>query len=195
MNEIVEIHSEEIMEPVEKPTAFQILLQARRKRVWDSFLRQVPVSEIAAKEGVKEQTIYNDLKECRTELKELLKKKNPFDFYIEHEELIKVLQRAAMEVALEPTLLLDVDQNTGKMTSTIPKNAQVRVKYFELILKMEQMLIDLRLDTGLMPRDAQKLVHTVEKMTNTEEKKEIESKSREQVQEELFKLLEKGRTV
>lgn len=194
-DEIIHVKSDEIIEPLDKPSAFQLIKEARKKRSWDAFVRKVPIADIARTEEVSVQTVRNDIEECKNELKNLLKKKNPFDFYIEHEELIKVLQRAAMEVALEPTLLIDVDEKSGRPISTLPKDAQIKVKYFDIIIRLEQMLVDLRLDTGLMPRDAQKLVHTIEKMTNTEEKKEESSRSPEEIQESIWKLLEKARTV
>ena len=159
------------------------------------YIKKIPVEEIADAESVTPQTVYNELKKAREEYKFHIKTQNPLDFIIEHTMYLKALQRAAADIGLQDPLIIDIDPVTGKPLPISSKDHALKLKALELMAKIEKMIIDMDLDTGMIPRDTQKLIHTFEKMTNTEVKKEEASRSPEEIQESVLKLLEKGRRV
>lgn len=176
-------------------TALDSLRLERRKRIWSMYIKKIPVEEIADAESVTPQTVYNELKKAREEYKFHIKTQNPLDFIIEHTMYLKALQRAAADIGLQDPLIIDIDPVTGKPLPISSKDHALKLKALELMAKIEKMIIDMDLDTGMIPRDTQKLIHTFEKMTNTEVKKEEASRSPEEIQESVLKLLEKGRRV
>lgn len=176
-------------------TAAESVRLDRRKRIWDKYIKRFSIKEIAASEEISIQTVYNDIKEAREEYKNCIKTQNPLDFIIEHTLYLKALQRAAADIGLQDPLLIEIDPLTGKPLPITSKDNALKLKALELMSKIEKMIIDMDLDTGMIPRDTQKLVHTFEKMTNSEVKQEAANRSPEEIQANILKLLEKGKQV
>jgi DNA-binding CsgD family transcriptional regulator len=125
----------------------------------------VEVDAIAKIFGVKAQTVYKYLKRANELFREQFQNVTAADLVAEDWQFILSMRDTCLyEVSQLGKDGKVVDPKTGKVEDTADRKGQheLRVKYIGHATKLQQMLIDLQLNTGLIPKEAGRLYHTLE---------------------------------
>jgi len=167
------------------------------REVWKFYNRGIPVSTIANIFKVDESTIYRWKKKAVDAYKEDFEEKQKADVISEYMMFCDSIQETALyEAARLEGIGKVLDTKTGKMVEVKDNNRKNhQIKFLELALKARKMNMDLLVTTGIMPREASKVYHTLAsegKLSDTTDEKKGSLRSKEQIAASVLEMLEQS---
>jgi hypothetical protein len=176
-----------------QPKSFSV--SERRRHVWDLFRRGIPVATIANSLGYSDDTIYEDLRYLKEKFREELQKATAVSHLTEHIQFLEELKNLSLQqVVLSDPNEIEVDSTTGKVIAKSPtRSDQNTVKFLDLVLRIERAIIDLKLDTGVISREPQKLQHSIDTLTTVKKEDKDEDRTVEQIKSDIETLLSRAR--
>lgn len=165
----------------------------RRQNAWDLYSKGTPVSAIAAALGVSEPIIYEDIRHIHAEYQKELSSKTGLQHLSEHIRNLEQLKEIIIQQAILSQQELEVD-GTGKVISVKTKQPdRETVRLLDLVLKTEQAIAGLKIETGLMGKQPEQLMSSVDSVNKVNKEDKKEKRTPEEIQADILSLLEKGR--
>lgn len=87
-----------------------------------------------------------------------------------------------------------IDKETGEISKK-PVNVQAKSAFIKLALKVREMKMDLEVQTGVLPKQPERIYHTMESNKEQDSLRPDLDRSEEEIKENLLRLLERGRSV
>lgn len=131
---------------------------ARRKRVYDFYLRGVPQTMMAEMLGVHVNTISSDLKFLKEDARGRVIGSDPFMLVGEHEDFLTEVRATAMlEYQQHSDIVENYETAKGEKKTRRLLRGEKRARFLELAMRADSDLLDLRLKTGVIPKAPDKV--------------------------------------
>lgn len=183
----------EVVKSLEDSSPKNSRLESRRADVWDMSIRGVPVTTIAKIFDVTEDTIRRDLQYVYEKYGETLRKKTAVEHVADHLTFLGQLEKIAIQEACEDEIAYEIDEKTSVITKKKLQRNPEKVKLLTLALKTRESIIKLMLDTGIIDKEPQKLLHSIDSVTQEKEGPTHDTRTPEDIAKEIAELMIKGR--
>jgi transposase-like protein len=165
-------------------------------KVFELKMRGVPASSISRIFDVDTSTVHRWLRQYAESYRTRIEQEPAANIIAESMQFLN---------AIEELCLYEVDQITTEETRTDPKTGEVlrvtsvqsngvKVKYIQSVLKARQMMLDLLVQTGVLPRESSDMYKRMEaekKIDETDLSKVADATSREELERRLVEALSK----
>jgi len=157
----------------------------------------VPVNAIAKGFGVSTSTVYRWLHEHADEFRTHFEQRPAANVIVEHMQWLGRLEEMCL---YEANQLKDdgtiIDPKTGTVTRIDNGRAKsMKNKFLQSAMRARRMMIELQLDTGVLPREPSKHYHSMVNDGRAADEEKTAHRTPEQVREEILKLAETTRTL
>ena len=169
----------------------------RMETCFDLKMRGIPVSAIAKSYGVDPSTVYRLLKEYTEEYRQRIEQEPAANLLADSLAFLDNIETTCLFEASQATdeKEMVVDPTTGLMTPKAGKSKtgkQNKLKFIQTAMKAREMRINLMLETGLVPKEPEKMYLKLKTDDKELEKTGLE-RSDEEIKNDILKLLTKGR--
>lgn len=186
-------------EDIERDKLAALSLDEKAAKAFDNQMRGIPVSAIAAAFGVDQSTVYRWLSHYSSQYRQRIEQEPAANLI---SESLLFLTRIE-ELCLYEANQSDADGTTFDSTTgevTRPKSFQAsgnKAKFIQSAMKARQMKTDLMIQTGILPKEPERLYHAFD--TEKRDKEDVVStamsRTSDEIRNDIEKLLEKGRTL
>jgi hypothetical protein len=161
----------------------------RRQKVWEFWIKGIPVSSLAVTFGVDESTIRNDIRELREEYSQGIQSSTGVELVADHLQWLDQLEKSILFDALQAdSVIKTIDKRTGVVDRI--KSSPEKAKLLLAAIKCREMKIKLHLDTGMIAKEPERLQHTINQATKTDESKiKKEARTPEEIVTSLLELI------
>jgi len=158
-------------------------------------MKGVSVQSLALSFDVHPSTIYRWLDKYAEDFRQRMEQKPAANLIAESLQFIGYIRDVLLYEAdqIKHGEDTDVDKKTGELKRR--SNASkllLKAKYLEAALKAEKLSLNLMLDTGIIPREPDKIYHTL-KGGKPDSGETFDERSEEEVQKDVWRLLQRGR--
>lgn len=172
--------------------------EAKRAKALQMQMVGIPIPNIATTFEVTTPTIRSWLAECAAEYRRTFEQESAANILSESLQWLENIEQICL-YEIDQTCESELDPDTGEVKKKRTNHTKMmRHKYVSAALKARAMKIDLLIQTGILPKEPERIYHTMED-EKREDSAEIAAKESEKTQEELAKeiliLLEKGRSL
>lgn len=169
--------------------------ESRQTRIWELRMRGLTVSAIAGACGVSETTVYSDLKAIAVRYRDSIIKTTAIDIVAANLQWLDEMENVAlMEVHLsKPTMQTELDENGGVKKYEVADPHKSR--FFQAALQAREMKLKLLTSTGIIPKQRAELFHELDEFSGENKEQQLEARTEEEIQEDIKRLLEHGRTL
>jgi hypothetical protein len=160
-------------------------------------LQGLPVKAMAAHYGVSSSTIYRWLNDGVQLYRQKLENRPAADIIAESLMFLRqVRDTYLLEARTAGAGEITVDPDTGEIVRSSKVASQNKGKMLEGALKAEKLANDFMLETGIIPREAEKIYHTLRgDDTESATAKHPDERSDEEVMKDVMELLKRGRRI
>ena len=167
----------------------------RIEKVVDLKMRGISNTAIAKALGVDPSTVWRDLKRARESYREELETEPAANLISDSLMFLdKIEELCLFEASQASSAATSVDPTTGEVTRESSSNNRGRFQFIRAALTAREMKMKLMLDTGVIPREADKLYHTIKKDDEAEEKG-LDDRNAEEIRDQVMELLKRGRNI
>jgi len=166
--------------------------------VWMNRMNGMPVKSIAAFYGVSSSTVYRLLDQGVKIHRQGMENKPAADIIAESLIFMRRCRDIFMfEANQSGAGAATVDPDTGAITREASKgNDQNKQRMLEGALKAEKLAVDLMKDTGIIPKEAEKIFHTLKGDDSAEVvEKHPDDRSEEEILKDINELIKRGRRI
>jgi DNA-binding CsgD family transcriptional regulator len=166
----------------------------RMEKVVDLKMRGIGNTAIAKALGVDPSTVWRDLKRAREQYRETLEQEPAANLIADSLMFLDKIEEVCLfEASQASSGEAKVDPTTGEVTRDAGSNAKGKFQYIRAALTARDMKNKLMLDTGVMPREPDKLYHSIKK--EEESKEEMDVRNAEEIRDQVLELLKRGRNL
>jgi hypothetical protein len=178
----------------EKPEPEKDLVAERMEKVIDLKMRGIGNTAIAKALGVDPSTVWRDLKRAREQYRETLEDEPAANLIADSLMFLDKIEEVCLfEAAQSTSGEAKVDPTTGEVTREGTNNVRGKFQYIRAALTARDMKNKLMLDTGVMPREPDKLYHSIKR--DEETKEELDVRNAEEIRDQVLELLKRGRNL
>ena len=194
---------DETTEPVEEKAKDELrhvktpIAETRTQRILRMKLSGVPAQVIASAEGINVSNVYKHLRRAAEEYREQIENVPAANLVAESLQFLDHIEAMCMQEANSADAEKKiVDPKTGDVT-VLPKTNVHRSKlaYLRAALAARDAKMKLMLDTGVMPREPDKIYHTLKGETGEDGEDYSVDRTKEQVRESVLELLRRARQI
>ena len=199
LGDLAESPVERTPEEIERDKLAALSLDDKAAKAFDNQMRGVPVSAIAAAFGVDQSTVYRWLNQYSQTYRQRIEQQPAANLIAESLLFLTRIEELCLYEANQSEADGGTyDSKTGEVSR--PKSFQAggnKAKFIQSAMKARQMKNDLMLQTGILPKEPEKLYHafTDEKLKSDEETSTDVSRTSDEIRKDIEKLLSKGRTI
>lgn len=165
-------------------------------KAYDLRMRGISVAAIARGFGVDVSTVYRWLAQHVKEFQAVLEGQTAANIITETLLFLSRIEDICMyEIAQTEVDSAVIDEKTGAVVRPPEHRNSPRVKYIRAALQARQMKVDVMLETGVLPRQPEKLEHTMKGATETTAVVAREDRSTEQIRLDVEQLLKGSRVL
>lgn len=178
-------------------TRFDPAREERMCRIWDMKVRGLTADIIADTLNVSVSTVYSDVKELGRRYREQLEKVDPVTLLAENLQWLDEIERSCLfEAAASGKVTKKIQDAETDQTVEFEINDPNKAKFMQVALNARREKVKLLLDTGVIPKDPEKMTRSLKSLKKAEDKIESRSKrSEEEMEESIENLLTYGRRV
>jgi transposase-like protein len=169
-------------------------------KAYDLKMQGIPVQTIAGIFGVKSPTIHGWLRKHTQVFRGRLEVETAADLVSESLQTLDEIKRMCLYEASQVSAeAARFDAKTGEVVrNKAPKGAITKLKCYETVLKAEEMRVKLLQDVGVIPKEAERIYHTMadQKTTVGDAVSSVEAaRTADDISENIVKLVAQGRRV
>ena len=172
--------------------------EAKKAKVLQMQMAGIPIPNIATTFEVTPQTIRIWLSKCASEYRQTFEQETGANILAESLQWLENIEQICL-YEIDQTSESEIDPDTGEViVKKMNYSKGIRHKFVLAAMKARAMKIDLLLQTGVLPKEPERIYHTManEKIEDAEAMSAEESgKSKEDLIREVMQLLEKGRSL
>jgi len=177
------------------PDAPKETTRVRQEKVLDLKMRGISNTAIARALGVDPSTIWRDLKKAREEYREGL----------ENEPAANLIAESLMFLdRVEEVCLFEANQTAASSVKVDPDSGEVirdgaasktrdKIQFIRAALTARDMKTKLMLDTGVIPKEPEKLYHSIKPEQEVEEVTDFREEA--EIRQQVIELLKRGRNL
>jgi transposase len=166
-------------------------------KIYELRMNGFSVQSIARMYGVHQSTIYRWLERFIDEYKQTMEQRPAASIVAESLLFINRIKDLALyeihQATREKEGDVSPDFKTGEVKHGKKEGKLVTTKYFDIALKAERLALNLMLDTGIIPREPDKIYHTLKGGKPTDDESIEDERSEEEIRRDVWKLLQHGR--
>jgi hypothetical protein len=170
-------------------------IRERVDKVVDLKMRGISNSAIAKALGVDPSTVWRDLRRARESYRETLENEPAANLISESLMFLDKIEEVCLFEASQSGMAdAKVDPVTGEVTRESSSNGRGKFQFIRAALTAREMKTKLMLDTGIIPREPDKLYHTMKK-DDEEDKKTLDVRDATEIRDQVLELLKRGRNL
>ena len=199
LSDLADTSPEKSPEDVERDKLLSLSLEEKAAKAFDNQMRGIPVSAIAAAFGVDQSTVYRWLSAHAKVYRQRLEQEPAANIIAESLLFLTRIEELCLYEANQSEADGGTfDSKTGEVTR--PKSFQAagnKVKFVQAAMKARQMKNDLMIQTGVLPKEPERLYHQFdeEKRGKDGDASDAMSRSSDEIRNDIEQLLSKGRTI
>ena len=199
LGDLAETPESKSPEEIERDKLTALSLDEKAAKAFDNQMRGVPVSAIAAAFGVDQSTVYRWLNHYAQTYRQRIEQQPAANLIAESLLFLTRIEELCLYEANQSEVDGGTyDSKTGEVSR--PKTFQAsgnKAKFIQSAMKARQMKNDLMLQTGILPKEPEKLYHAfdVEKREKEEEIGTAITRTPDEIRKDIEALLSKGRTL
>jgi transposase-like protein len=186
-------------EDIERDKLTSLSIDDKAAKAFDNQMRGIPVSAIAAAFGVDQSTVYRWLSHYSKQYRQRLEQEPAANIISESLLFLTRIEELCLYEANQSDVDgATFDSATGEVTR--PKSYQAssnKAKFIQSAMKARQMKTDLMIQTGILPKEPERLYHAFD--TEKRDKEDLIStalsRSPDEIRKDIEQLLSKGRTI
>jgi len=170
-------------------------VRERMEKVIDLKMRGISNTAIAKALGVDPSTVWRDIKKSRDAYREELETEPAANLISDSLMFLDKIEEVCLfEASQSDAGRTTIDSVTGEVSREGSSNNKSKFQFIRAALTAREMKMKLMLDTGVIPRDAQKLYHTI-KQDEEDEDRGLDVRNESQIRDEVMELLKRGRNI
>jgi hypothetical protein len=173
---------------------------SRADKVWSFRMRGVPVEQIAAHMGICKDTVYEDIRRYLEDYRRQIEEQPPINLIAEQMQFLDNMEAMCLHEANQTDVEDEmIDAATGRIIrrASVKKNGDKdKVSYLLTALKARDMKQKLLVETGLIPKDMQNMYKSLREQATPEDtdlRKDVNARSREDIMESIANLVKHGK--
>jgi hypothetical protein len=185
-------------EDIERERLKLLSLDEKAAKAFDYQMRGIPVSAISTVFDVDPSTVYRWLSHYAQKFRQRIEQEPAANLIAESLlYLTRIEELCLYEANQSGSDGGAIDPKTGEVVR--PKASQasaIKVKYIQAAMKARQMKTDLMIQTGILPKEPERLYHAfTEEKRGAKDSEDAATRTSEEIRSDVEQLLSRGRTL